>query len=78
MVAEANTTYLNQNQWYADSGANILVTSDLANLRILSLTLPIAWTPQVLRILYFFPPSSPPFNFFPVSSSNTAYLIKPP
>ena len=32
MVAEVNTTYLNQNQWYADSGANIHVTSDLANL----------------------------------------------
>ncbi|KAA8532326.1 hypothetical protein F0562_032419 [Nyssa sinensis] len=32
MVAEANTTYLNQHQWYADSGANIHVTSDLANL----------------------------------------------
>ncbi|KAJ0040879.1 hypothetical protein Pint_27898 [Pistacia integerrima] len=32
MVAEANTTYLNQNQWYADSGANIHVTSDIANL----------------------------------------------
>ncbi|KAL9404838.1 hypothetical protein Peur_001810 [Populus x canadensis] len=32
MVAEANTTYLNQHQWYADSGANVHVTSDLANL----------------------------------------------
>jgi hypothetical protein len=32
MVAEANTTYLNQHQWYADSGANIYVTSDIANL----------------------------------------------
>ncbi|KAJ0044848.1 hypothetical protein Pint_04240 [Pistacia integerrima] len=32
MVAEANTTYLNQNQWYADSGANIHVTFDIANL----------------------------------------------
>ncbi|KAA8529787.1 hypothetical protein F0562_034113 [Nyssa sinensis] len=32
MVAEANTAYLNQHQWYADSGANIHVTSDLANL----------------------------------------------
>ncbi|KAJ0094850.1 hypothetical protein Patl1_17208 [Pistacia atlantica] len=31
MVAEANTTYLNQNQWYADSGANIHVTSNIAN-----------------------------------------------
>ncbi|KAF5447219.1 hypothetical protein F2P56_032787, partial [Juglans regia] len=31
-VAEANTTYLNQHQWYADSGANVHVTSDLANL----------------------------------------------
>ena len=34
MVAEANTTYLNQHQWYADSGANIHVTSDAANLAI--------------------------------------------
>jgi len=32
MVAEANTTYLNQHQWYADSGANVHVTSDLANI----------------------------------------------
>ncbi|KAB5547844.1 hypothetical protein DKX38_011250 [Salix brachista] len=32
MVAKANTTYLNQNQWYADNGANIHVTSDLTNL----------------------------------------------
>jgi len=32
MVAEANTTYLSQNQWYADSGANVHVTSDIANL----------------------------------------------
>ncbi|KAA8540914.1 hypothetical protein F0562_024948 [Nyssa sinensis] len=32
MVAEANTTYLSQHQWYADSGANIHVTSDIANL----------------------------------------------
>ena len=34
MVAEANTTYLNQHQWYADSGANIHVTSDATNLAI--------------------------------------------
>lgn len=34
MVAEANTTYLNQNQWYADSGANIHVTYDITNLAI--------------------------------------------
>ena len=34
MVAEANTTYLNQHQWYADSGANIHVTFDAANLAI--------------------------------------------
>ncbi|RVW13137.1 hypothetical protein CK203_104953 [Vitis vinifera] len=34
MVVEANTTYLNQHQWYADSGANIHVTSDAANLAI--------------------------------------------
>lgn len=32
MVVEANTTYLNQDQWYADSGANIHVTFDFANL----------------------------------------------
>ncbi|KAJ0083120.1 hypothetical protein Patl1_10399 [Pistacia atlantica] len=32
MVAEANTTYLNQHQWYADSCANIHVTFDAANL----------------------------------------------
>ncbi|KAA8517361.1 hypothetical protein F0562_017633 [Nyssa sinensis] len=32
MVAEANTTYLNQHQWYTDSDANIHVTSDIANL----------------------------------------------
>jgi hypothetical protein len=32
MVVEANTTYLNQHQWYANSGANIHVTSDIANL----------------------------------------------
>ncbi|KAJ0007471.1 hypothetical protein Pint_30711 [Pistacia integerrima] len=32
MVAEANTTYLNQHQWYADSGANIHATFDAANL----------------------------------------------
>jgi hypothetical protein len=32
MVAETNTTYLNQHQWYADSGANVHITSDLANL----------------------------------------------
>ena len=32
MVAEANTTYLNQHQWYVDSGANLHVTSDIANL----------------------------------------------
>ena len=32
MVVEANTTYLNQNQWYADNGANVHVTSDIANL----------------------------------------------
>jgi len=32
MVAEANTTYLGQNQWYADSGANVHVTSNIANL----------------------------------------------
>ncbi|KAA8518468.1 hypothetical protein F0562_015942 [Nyssa sinensis] len=32
MVAKANTTYLNQHQWYTDSGANIHVTSDIANL----------------------------------------------
>ncbi|KAA8532772.1 hypothetical protein F0562_032805 [Nyssa sinensis] len=32
MVVEANTTYLNQRQWYADSDANIHVTSDIANL----------------------------------------------
>ena len=34
MVAEANTTYLNQHQWYADSGANIHVTSNATNLAI--------------------------------------------
>ncbi|RVW15050.1 Retrovirus-related Pol polyprotein from transposon RE1 [Vitis vinifera] len=34
MVAETNTTYLNQHQWYPDSGANIHVTSDAANLAI--------------------------------------------
>ena len=34
MVAEANTTYLNHHQWYADSGTNIHVTSDAANLEI--------------------------------------------
>ena len=34
MVAEANTTYLNQHQWYADSGAHIHVTFDAANLAI--------------------------------------------
>ncbi|WJZ84555.1 hypothetical protein VitviT2T_004155 [Vitis vinifera] len=34
MVAEANTTYLNHHQWYADSGANIHVTFDTANLTI--------------------------------------------
>jgi hypothetical protein len=32
MVVEVNTTYLNQHQWYADNGANIHVTSDIANL----------------------------------------------
>jgi hypothetical protein len=32
MVAEASATYLSQNQWYADSGANVHVTSDIANL----------------------------------------------
>jgi len=32
MVAEAITTYLNQYQWYVDSGANLHVTSDIANL----------------------------------------------
>jgi hypothetical protein len=32
MIAEANITYLNQHQWYVDSGANIHVTSDIANL----------------------------------------------
>jgi len=32
MVAEDNTTYLGQNQWYADSGANVHITSDIANL----------------------------------------------
>jgi hypothetical protein len=32
MVVEVNTTYLNQHQWYADNGANILVTLDIANL----------------------------------------------
>jgi len=32
MVAEAITTYLNQYQWYADSGANLHVTLDIANL----------------------------------------------
>ena len=32
IVAESNTTYLNQNQWYADSGANLHVTSDVTNL----------------------------------------------
>ncbi|KAJ0015033.1 hypothetical protein Pint_21008 [Pistacia integerrima] len=32
MVVEANTTYLNQHQWYADNGANIHVTSGAANL----------------------------------------------
>lgn len=32
MVAEANTTYPNQHQWYADSGVNLHVTSDAANL----------------------------------------------
>jgi hypothetical protein len=32
MVAESNTTYLNQNQWYTDSGANLHVTSDVTNL----------------------------------------------
>nr|CAN81962.1 hypothetical protein VITISV_035779 [Vitis vinifera] len=34
MVAEANTTYLNQHQWYVDSGVNIHVTSDVVNLAI--------------------------------------------
>jgi len=32
MIAESNTTYLNQHQWYVDSGANIHVTLDIANL----------------------------------------------
>ncbi|KAF5457516.1 hypothetical protein F2P56_021614 [Juglans regia] len=32
MVAEANTTYLNQHQWYADSSANVHITSNVANL----------------------------------------------
>ena len=32
IVAEAITTYLNQYQWYADSGANLHVTLDIANL----------------------------------------------
>ncbi|RVW82846.1 Retrovirus-related Pol polyprotein from transposon TNT 1-94 [Vitis vinifera] len=34
MVTEANTTYLNHHQWYVDSGANIHVTFDTANLTI--------------------------------------------
>ena len=32
LVAEPNTTYLSQHQWYADSKANVHVTSDIANL----------------------------------------------
>ena len=32
MVAEANTTHLNQHQWYADSGSNLHVTSNIANI----------------------------------------------
>jgi len=32
IVAEANTTYLNQHQWYVDSGANLHVTSDIIDL----------------------------------------------
>jgi hypothetical protein len=32
MVVEANTTYLNQYQWYANNGANLHVTSNIANL----------------------------------------------
>lgn len=34
MVAEANTSFLNKQQWYADSGANIHVTTDAANLTV--------------------------------------------
>nr|CAN78270.1 hypothetical protein VITISV_006712 [Vitis vinifera] len=34
MVVEANTTYLNQHQWYTNSGVNIHVPSDTASLAI--------------------------------------------